>query len=76
VEATQRNFSGVGADERRPPCKKAKLIRLEKKKQKLLRNGEPCSQLQQQPQQPGQREKSLEDFLQEPDSFAHRLRVR
>jgi hypothetical protein len=72
--------TGIGADANRPPCKKAKLARLERKHQKLLKQGlsqeEADSRLKQsRPQQ--QEGKSLEEWLNEPlpANPAHRLRV-
>ena len=72
--------TGIGPDEKRPPCKKAKLIRLERKYQKLLNRGlthEAADAMlkQQKPQQ--QEGKSLEDLLNEPlpANPAHRLEV-
>lgn len=55
--------------------KKAKLIRLERKKQKLAAKGQTLDDLQ--PRNSGNVEKSLEDFLaDEPTNGKHRLEVR
>ncbi|PSN51200.1 Arginyl-tRNA--protein transferase 1 [Blattella germanica] len=72
--------SGTGADVNRPPCKKAKLLRQERKHQKLLKQGysetEAEEMMKQGKQQP--ENKSLEDLLNEPlpANRAHRLEIR
>ncbi|XP_018569087.1 arginyl-tRNA--protein transferase 1 isoform X2 [Anoplophora glabripennis] len=72
----QNNFKctykeGVGADLNRPPCKKAKLLRLERKKEKLLEHG-----LSMEKKQPVQAQKSIEDFLEDvSQSSKHKLRL-
>nr|XP_023026125.1 arginyl-tRNA--protein transferase 1 [Leptinotarsa decemlineata] len=55
---------GQGADLNRPPLKKAKLLRMERKKEKLLKKGLALEK------NDPQSKKSLEDFLEEisPDS--------
>jgi arginine-tRNA-protein transferase len=72
--------TGIGPDANKPPRKKAKLIRLERKYQKLLNRGltqEAADAMlkQRKPQQ--QEGKSLEDLLNEPlpPNPAHRLEV-
>jgi arginine-tRNA-protein transferase len=72
--------TGVGPDANRPLCKKAKLVRLERKHQKLMSQGysqEAADAMlkQRKPQQP--EGKSLEDCLNEPlpTNHAHRLEV-
>jgi hypothetical protein len=72
--------TGSGADANRPPCKKAKLARLERKHQKLLNQGlsqEEADTVLKQSRLQQQEGKSLEDFLNEPlpANPAHRLRV-
>lgn len=68
---------GEGPDKEKPPCKKAKLLRLERKKQKLARKG--LSIDSQQPlHKQNSSQKTLEDFLY-PDMSpnpGHRLQVR
>ncbi|PNF20433.1 Arginyl-tRNA--protein transferase 1 [Cryptotermes secundus] len=71
---------GVGPDANRPPCKKAKLVRLERKRQKILNQGynqEAADAMLKQrgPQQ--QEGKSLENLLNEqlPANPAHRLEL-
>nr|AEE62793.1 unknown [Dendroctonus ponderosae] len=64
---------GTGADPTRPPCKKAKLLRLEKKKDKLSLKGE---QLPLAPKSNGT-EKSLRQFLEDVQpSFKHKLKLK
>lgn len=66
---------GVGADSSRPPTKKAKLLRLERKKEKLLKRGVSLETIQQQTQKQ-QQQKSLEDFINEvPKNAQHKLKV-
>lgn len=87
-DSVQQNISddfsfavtGIGADANRPPCKKAKLARLERKHQKLLNQGlsqEEADSLLKQTRLQKQEGKSLEDLLNEPlpTNPAHRLRV-
>ncbi|XP_066992524.2 arginyl-tRNA--protein transferase 1 isoform X3 [Anabrus simplex] len=62
----------------KPPCKKAKLMRLERKKQKLVRQGYSEQEVEQMlldSKKPPPQGKTLEDFLNEslPDEPAHRL---
>jgi arginine-tRNA-protein transferase len=72
--------TGIGPDANRPPCKKAKLIRLERKYQKLLNQGltqEAADAILNQRKSQQQEGKSLEDLLNEPlpPNPAHRLEV-
>ncbi|KAK6170184.1 hypothetical protein SNE40_018639 [Patella caerulea] len=67
---------GKGADPKLPPCKKAKQIRAEKKKEKLLKNTDQVH-VQKKAKEPT--EKTLEDFLNEPDKVenpAHKLEIK
>ncbi|KAG0722249.1 Arginyl-tRNA--protein transferase 1 [Chionoecetes opilio] len=73
---------GIGADANRPPCRKAKVIRQEKREAKLakqalesLARGE--SPMETKTSKQSSTEKSLEDFLNEPLSAnpAHNLQV-
>ncbi|XP_071668314.1 arginyl-tRNA--protein transferase 1 isoform X8 [Patagioenas fasciata] len=80
---------GKGADLSKPPCRKAKDIRKERKLQKLLRNqpcmiegsqfqaGDPGSVLQNSKSKPNQ-PKTIEDFVfvSLPDDAPHKLEVR
>ncbi|XP_066992523.2 arginyl-tRNA--protein transferase 1 isoform X2 [Anabrus simplex] len=64
----------------KPPCKKAKLMRLERKKQKLVRQGYSEQEVEQMlldSKKPPPQGKTLEDFLNEslPDEPAHRLEL-
>lgn len=62
---------GVGADTSKPPCKKAKLLRLERKKEKLLKQG-----LSLEKREPAQPQKSIEQCLEEvSQNSKHKLRV-
>lgn len=64
---------GVGADPSKPPCKKAKLLRLERKSQKLLKKGEDISTTF---NRPSDQQKSLNQFLEEiPTTSKHKLKV-
>lgn len=68
---TTKFKGGVGADPNRPPCKKARLLRLEKKQNKLLQRGMSLEKLNTDPQV-----KSLAQFLQEiPENACHKIRV-
>lgn len=51
---------GAGRDPNKPPCKKAKLMRLERKKEKLLSKGITDIKTESPSKQ-----KSLEDFMNE-----------
>ncbi|XP_052122954.1 arginyl-tRNA--protein transferase 1 isoform X2 [Frankliniella occidentalis] len=66
---------GNGPDKDKPPCKKAKLLRLERRKQKLESKGLP---LETSAQKQDINPKKLEDFLYQkmPPNPAHRLQVR
>ncbi|XP_075211102.1 arginyltransferase 1 isoform X1 [Lycorma delicatula] len=69
----------VGADPSRPACKKAKILRLERKKQKLQNKGlneEEVAKKLCEKTVPS--EKSLEDFINEPlpTNPAHQLEIR
>lgn len=70
----KNNYSqGVGADPSKPPCKKAKLLRLERKSQKLLKKGEDISTTS---NRPSNQQKSLNQFLEEiPTTSKHKLKV-
>lgn len=73
-------MTGVGPDANRPLCKKAKLVRLERKHQKLLNQGysqEAADAILKQRKPQHQEGKSLEDLLNEPlpANPAHRLEV-
>lgn len=61
----------MGADPNKPPCKKAKLLRLERKKEKLQKKG-----IEFEKKQVKNEQKSLEEFLNEvqPDS-KHKIKV-
>ncbi|RZC37479.1 arginyl-tRNA--protein transferase 1, partial [Asbolus verrucosus] len=50
--------SGVGADPNKPPCKKAKILRLERRQEKLLKRGMSLEQIPAKSEQ-----KTLEEFL-------------
>lgn len=62
-------------DPNRPQCKKAKLLRQERKEKKLAQIGLSLTNLQKTKSAPAA--KTLEDFLNEPlpESPAHRLEV-
>ncbi|XP_029466415.1 arginyl-tRNA--protein transferase 1 isoform X1 [Rhinatrema bivittatum] len=73
--------AGIGADPSKPPCRKAKELRKERRLQKLLQRQqeEPVPE----PQAvllkaKGNQQKSIEDFILEalPDTVAHHLEVR
>lgn len=53
--------SGVGADPNKPPCKKAKTLRWERKQQKLLKRGMSLEKIETKNEQ-----KNLEDVLSVP----------
>lgn len=62
---------GEGADPNRPPCKKAKLLRLERKQQKLLKRGMSLEKIDTAPQA-----KTLSQFLSDiPKDAKHKLTV-
>lgn len=64
---------GVGADPNKPPCKKAKLLRLERKSQKLLKKGEDISAIS---SRTSNQQKSLSQFLEEISTTSkHKLKV-
>ena len=66
---------GLGADLSKPKCKKAKLIRLEKKNEKLKRDGTNDEKSNVKMQQTN-KEKSLEDLLDEmPENGVHKFHV-
>lgn len=68
---------GEGADPSKPPCKKAKVLRLERKKEKLTQSGVniECA-LKSKNEKNKDVEKSLETFLNEiPNECKHRLNV-
>ncbi|XP_044739913.1 arginyl-tRNA--protein transferase 1 [Chrysoperla carnea] len=67
-----------GMDVTKPPCKKAKLMRIERKRQKLVAAGIDPETVQQQTQKtkPQNEAKSLEQFLSElPENTKHKLRL-
>lgn len=71
----QSNVTSQGEVEKPSNPKKAKLIRLERKKAKLAAKGQTLDDVQ--PMKSGNVEKSLEDFLaEEPTDGKHRLEVR
>lgn len=62
---------GDGADPTKPPCKKAKLLRLERKQEKLLKRGMSLEKLNTEPQT-----KTLKQFLEDiPKDAKHKLTV-
>ncbi|KAK7865883.1 hypothetical protein R5R35_003994 [Gryllus longicercus] len=72
---------GKGCDASKPPCKKAKLVRLERKKEKLMQKGfseEEIEKMMVGNKKQAPAAKSLEDFLKDtlPDSPAHKLEIR
>lgn len=74
LNSSKLMFIGAGPDKEKPPCKKAKLVRLERRQQKLagkvLNSALPV-------QKHDNTQKSLEDFLH-PENHqnpAHRLQV-
>ncbi|XP_028936418.1 arginyl-tRNA--protein transferase 1 isoform X2 [Ornithorhynchus anatinus] len=79
---------GKGADLSKPPCRKAKDIRKERKRQKLILQNQTdkhiCSQIQDEPQPlclpkaEASRSKTIEDFIFSslPEDAAHQLEVR
>uniref|UniRef100_A0A1B0CS26 Arginyl-tRNA--protein transferase 1 n=1 Tax=Lutzomyia longipalpis TaxID=7200 RepID=A0A1B0CS26_LUTLO len=77
VNATSSGSAASQMDPLKPPCKKAKLLRLERKQAKMAQR-----EAQGLPQQPVKKppknvEKSLEDFLGEaPQDGKHKLRVK
>lgn len=61
---------GQGPDPTKPPCKKAKLLRLERKQEKLLKRGMSLEKIEQ-PQT-----KTLKQFLNDiPNDAKHKLTV-
>ncbi|XP_069668756.1 arginyl-tRNA--protein transferase 1 isoform X2 [Periplaneta americana] len=71
---------GTGADINKPPCKKAKLVRLERKHQKLVNQGyskDEADAMLKQKKQPQQEGRILEDLISEPlpANPAHRLEL-
>ncbi|XP_049800668.1 arginyl-tRNA--protein transferase 1 isoform X1 [Schistocerca nitens] len=71
----------LGPDGARPPMKKAKLMRLERKQEKLMKKGfskEEAERMLKEKKQPPPQGKSLEELLNEPlpEDPAHRLEVR
>ncbi|XP_074855857.1 arginyl-tRNA--protein transferase 1 isoform X8 [Carettochelys insculpta] len=87
VRATPK--PGKGADLSKPPCRKAKDIRKERKFQKLLQSQihtlegpskqvEPQALLSQNSKSKGHQPKSIEDFIfiSSPDAAAHQLEVK
>lgn len=73
---------GEGADPNKPPCKKAKDIRLEKKKQKLLNTGKTLEDVEEMLKKTTSTSgdgKSLEDYLNEPskaENCVHKLEIK
>ncbi|XP_030058455.1 arginyl-tRNA--protein transferase 1 isoform X2 [Microcaecilia unicolor] len=72
--------AGTGADPNKPPCRKAKELRKERRLQKVLqRQQDSTTDLQAATSKAkGSQQKSIEDFIFEtlPDTVAHRLEVR
>ncbi|XP_018333588.1 arginyl-tRNA--protein transferase 1 isoform X2 [Agrilus planipennis] len=63
---------GVGADPSRPPCKKAKLLRIERKQQKLIQKGLKIGQKETAKNE----QKKLEDFIDQiPENAKHKLKL-
>ncbi|XP_050298318.1 arginyl-tRNA--protein transferase 1 isoform X2 [Anthonomus grandis grandis] len=63
---------GQGADPNRPPCQKAKVLRLERKKEKLLKRGMDVDSIN---KPHPDKAKSLEQFLKEiPSAAKHKLK--
>lgn len=63
--------AGLGADPNRPLCKKAKLLRIEKKQQKMIQRGMSLGKLSTK-----NTAKSLDDFLNEvSENPKHQLKV-
>lgn len=72
----------LGPDASRPPCRKAKLIRREKREAKLAKQAQEAlargeSPMEAKVSKPNNTEKSLEDYLNEPlpANPAHNLEV-
>ncbi|XP_050298320.1 arginyl-tRNA--protein transferase 1 isoform X4 [Anthonomus grandis grandis] len=64
---------GQGADPNRPPCQKAKVLRLERKKEKLLKRGMDVDSIN---KPHPDKAKSLEQFLKEiPSAAKHKLKI-
>ncbi|CAH1129279.1 unnamed protein product [Ceutorhynchus assimilis] len=62
----------LGPDPNKPPCKKAKLIRLERKKEKLMQKGQTLE-----PTSHSNNQKSLSQFLEEiPANSKHKLKLK
>ncbi|XP_064629205.1 arginyl-tRNA--protein transferase 1-like isoform X2 [Lineus longissimus] len=67
----------AGPDPTKPPCKKAKVLRMEKKAQKLAQKGVEISEAKVKVTKPDNRPKSIEDFLQEVrDDPSHKLEIK
>lgn len=65
--------SDLGPDPTKPPCKKAKQLRLERKLEKLKEKGIDVSNL---PKISKNKEKQVEDFINElPDEVKRKLEV-
>lgn len=63
--------SGIGADPNKPPCKKARLLRLERKQEKLLKRGLSLETFNSKNEP-----KTLEEFLNQTNSNSkHKFRV-
>nr|CAD7592493.1 unnamed protein product [Timema genevievae] len=78
---TEKKGAYVNITSMRPPCKKAKFLRLERKQKKLLNQGfseKEVESMTRRGKSLRNQEKSLEDFLNEPlpPNPAHRLEVR
>ncbi|KAL1494341.1 hypothetical protein ABEB36_009955 [Hypothenemus hampei] len=72
LKTSRKSFKdGVGPNQSKPPCKKAKLLRLERKKEKLLQKGESHQSTNEQSQLP----KNLQKFLTEIQDSKHKLRM-
>nr|XP_033797951.1 arginyl-tRNA--protein transferase 1 isoform X1 [Geotrypetes seraphini] len=73
--------AGKGADPNKPPCRKAKELRKERRLQKLLQRQQDSAtepQATDTSKAKGSQQKSIEDFIFEtlPETVAHRLEVR
>lgn len=73
AKSSKESFKkGLGADVTKPPAKKAKILRLERKKQKLLQRGMSLENIN----TAGNAQKSLEQFLNDiPSNAKHKLTV-
>jgi arginine-tRNA-protein transferase len=64
--------TGVGADPNKPPCKKAKVLRMERKKEKLLKRGMSLEKINVKSNE----QKTVEEFLNDvSQDNQHKLKV-